>query len=135
MVPNYKIGLNEVHLGIPVPFMVQAAMRNVLSPHRAELALMLGTLFTTDEALNVGLIDEIAADKDEAIFKCEQFLEQFGNLSFDARSITKQAFRAKDTQPLEENRELDVEQFVASVNQEPVQMVIEKYLSNLRNKK
>lgn len=135
MVPNYRIGLNEVHLGIPVPFMVQAAMRNVLSTRRAELALTLGTLFTTDEAFKIGLVDQIAVDKDEAILKCEQFLDQFSKISFDARSITKQAFRAKNTQQLEDNREIDVQQFVASVNQESVQKVIDKYLKNLRNKK
>lgn len=135
MVPNYKIGLNEVHLGIPVPFMVQAAMRNVLSSHNAELALTLGKLFRTDEALKIGLVDDIAANKAEAISKCEEFLEQFSNIPFDARSITKQAFRAKDTQPLEEIREIDVQQFVASVNQDSVQGVIQVYLENLRNKK
>lgn len=135
MAPNFKIGLNEVHLGVPVPFMVQAAMRNVLSQRKAELALTLGTLFSTAEALKVGLIDEIAADKNEAIVKCEQFLEQFSKIPAEARAITKQAFRAKDTQPLEEIREIDVQQFVASVNQESVQKVIEVYLANLRNKK
>lgn len=135
MVPNYKIGLNEVHLGIPVPFMVQAAMRSVLTTRKAEEALTLGTLFTTDEALNVGLIDEIAEDKNEAILKCENFLEQFSKIPANARAITKQAFRAKETQELEESREIDVQQFVASVNQESVQKVIEVYLANLRNKK
>lgn len=54
-----------------------------------EKALTLGTLFTTDEALKVGLIDEIAQDKTECLLKCEKFLLKFKNISPIAREYSK----------------------------------------------
>lgn len=53
MLPNFSIGLNETQLGIVAPTWFQATMRNTLSRREAELALTLGTLFSTDEALKV----------------------------------------------------------------------------------
>lgn len=52
---KYTIGLNETALGIVAPPWFQDTMRNTISPRTAELALTLGTLFSADEALKVGL--------------------------------------------------------------------------------
>jgi 3,2-trans-enoyl-CoA isomerase len=49
-------------------------MRNVISHRQTELALTSGRLFTTDEALKIGLIDEVATDKADAVAKAEKFL-------------------------------------------------------------
>lgn len=49
-------------------------MKNTISGRDAELALTMGTMFSTDEALNIGLIDETATDKADAIAKAESFL-------------------------------------------------------------
>lgn len=134
MLPNYTIGLNETKLGIVAPKWFQAAMRNVLPTRTAELALTLGQMFKTEEALKIGLIDEIAADKAEAILKCEQFLAQFSKIPAEARAITKQGFRSKDIQELEDNREQDVQLFIFAVNQKKVQKGLELYMESLKNK-
>lgn len=49
-------------------------MRNVISNRETELALTTGRMFTTDEALKIGLIDEVATDKADAVAKAEKFL-------------------------------------------------------------
>lgn len=54
------------------------------------MALTLGTLFTTEEALKIGLIDEIAKDKTELIQKCESFIGKFKKIPPIARMHTKQ---------------------------------------------
>jgi 3,2-trans-enoyl-CoA isomerase len=46
-----------------------------ISRRDAELALTNGSLFTTEEALNIGLIDEVATDKNDAILKANSFLQ------------------------------------------------------------
>jgi 3,2-trans-enoyl-CoA isomerase len=56
-------------------------MKNVLSNRQAELALTTGHLFTTDEALKIGLIDEMATDKADAIAKAEKFLIGMSKIS------------------------------------------------------
>lgn len=109
-------------------------MRNVLPPRQAEQALTLGTLFTTEEALKVGLIDEIAADKQEALDRCEKFLLKFSKIDSTARAITKKSFRGRDIAALEKNREQDVQLFCFAVDNPKVQKGLELYLESLKKK-
>lgn len=96
MLPKFTIGLNETQLGIVAPSWFQAPMRSVIGARQAELALTTGRMFTTDEALKVGLIDEIASDKADLITKAENFINRFARIPPVARSMTKISFRSKD---------------------------------------
>jgi Delta3-Delta2-enoyl-CoA isomerase len=135
MCPNYTIGLNETKLGIVAPFWFMSAMRNVLPRRVAEKSLTMGTMFSTEEALQIGLIDEVATDKADAIQKCVGFLNNFKKVSPEARGLTKQSFRNKDIQELEDNRAQDVELFAFAVNQKKVQQGLEVYMQSLKQKK
>lgn len=134
MCPNYKIGLNETQLGIVAPIFLRASMRNTISQREAEKALTFGTLYNSDEALRIGLVDEIASDKTEAIQKCENFLAQFKNVSAMARSFTKRSLRGKDLEELENGREEDFQRFWSNLIQPDVQRQIGEYLQNLKKK-
>lgn len=134
MCPNFTIGLNETKLGIVAPTWFMASMRNVLPPRQAEQALTLGTLFTTDEALKVGLIDEIAANKEEALDRCEKYLLKFSKIDSTARAITKKSFRGRDIAALEKRREEDVQLFCFAVDNPKVQKGLELYLESLKKK-
>lgn len=96
MLPNFTIGLNETQLGIVAPTWFQGPMRQTIGDRQAELALTTGKMFTTEEALKVGLIDEIANDKAECLAKAEKFLSRFAKLPRVARSMTKMSFRSKE---------------------------------------
>lgn len=52
----------------------------------------------------VGLVDELANSKEEALVKAVEFLEKFKRISPQARSMTKQALRSKEIMELEDNR-------------------------------
>lgn len=135
MCPNLTIGLNETRLGIMAPTWFQASMRNVMSVRDTEKALTLGTMFSTDEALNIGLIDEIASDKADALKRCEQFILQFAKVSPDARALTKKSYRGQAIADLENNREEDLQKFMFFVDQPKVQKGLELYLESLKAKK
>lgn len=135
MCPKLTIGLNETRLGIVAPEWFQASMRNVLSARESEKALTLGTMFSTDEALKVGLIDEVANDKADAIKRCEKFLLQFAKISPDARALTKKSLRGKEIAALEDDREHDLQKFLFFVNSPKVQKGLEMYLEALKTKK
>lgn len=135
MLPKFTIGLNETQLGIVAPTWFMASMKNTISSREAEKALTLGTLFPTDEALRVGLIDEIAADRADAIAKCEAFLLRFKKIPPMARALTKQNFRIKEIQELEDNRTNDVDLFVSVVSSPKVQQGLELYIQSLKAKK
>jgi 3,2-trans-enoyl-CoA isomerase len=59
----------------------QDSMRNVISNRQAELALTAGRMFASDEALKIGLIDEVATDKADAVAKAEKFLVGMSKIS------------------------------------------------------
>lgn len=135
MLPKYTIGLNETQLGIVAPSWFMATMKNTISSRTAEMALTLGTLFTTEEALKIGLIDEIAVDKADALAKSEAFLNRFKKIPPIARGLTKQSFRNAAIQELELNRSTDVDLFAATVVNPIVQQSLGLYIEALKKKK
>lgn len=135
MCPNYTIGFNETQLGLIPPSWCQASMRNAMSIRDTEMALTLGKMFTTDEALRVRLIDEIAVDKADALKRCEKFLLQFANVSPDARAQTKLNCRGKDLAELANHRDDDFEKFLFSLEQPSVQDAMKSYIEKLGSKR
>ncbi|XP_052851790.1 enoyl-CoA delta isomerase 1, mitochondrial [Drosophila gunungcola] len=134
MLPKFTIGLNETQLGIVAPKWFMSTFLSVLPQREAERALNQGRMFTTEEALKVGLIDETANSKEEAIEKCTAFIGTFAKVNPLARSLTKQQFRAADLQQLENERKDDLEKFLFFVNQPAVQKGLGIYLEGLKKK-
>lgn len=57
----YRIGLNEVQVGLIVPAVIQLALTRVVGAHRAERLLVAGAMLESAEALACGFVDELAA--------------------------------------------------------------------------
>lgn len=134
MLPNYTIGLNETKLGIVAPQWFMASFCNVLPRRVAENALTQGKMFSSEEAFKVGLVDDLAQTKEEALAKCEEFLSGFAKINPLARALTKQKFRSKDLQQLKDDRAQDLEAFVTFANQPSVQKGLGMYLESLKKK-
>ncbi|XP_075168976.1 enoyl-CoA delta isomerase 1, mitochondrial-like [Haematobia irritans] len=135
MLPNYTIGLNEVQLAVHVPVFVRASFCNVLPKRNAEMALTQGKLFTSHEALHIGLIDKLVNSKEEGLEKCYEFLSTFDKVHPIARSLTKQQFRAADVEQFYRERYQDLESFIEHITEERAQKIIGEYLEKLHNKK
>jgi 3,2-trans-enoyl-CoA isomerase len=60
----FTIGFNEVRVGIPMPEVVVALARRTVGPRMAEKLCVSGRLLEPPEALEVGLVDELAAVED-----------------------------------------------------------------------
>jgi enoyl-CoA hydratase/carnithine racemase len=56
---DFRIGLNEVQVGLVVPGIIQAAMRRLLGAHRAERLMVAGAMIDAEEAHRIGLVDEL----------------------------------------------------------------------------
>ncbi|KAG8286943.1 dodecenoyl-CoA isomerase [Homalodisca vitripennis] len=132
--PKSTIGLNETQLGIIAPRWFMDSMRNVMGERQTELALTAGKMFTADEALRVGLVDELASDKADALAKAEAFLSTFAKIPAAARNLTKLDFRKDTLDWLRNNQELDLKRFVDYTNQPKVQQGLELYLQSLKKK-
>ena len=57
---KFKIGLNEVAVGVRVPEPIWAAARHVLGTRQAQRLCTSAVLIETGEALRIGLVDELA---------------------------------------------------------------------------
>lgn len=57
---EFKIGLNEVQVGLYVPEPIQFALRRLVGAHRAERLMVAGAMIPAAEALRIGLVDELA---------------------------------------------------------------------------
>ncbi len=90
---DFKIGLNEAQIGIPLPPIIFRAFRRLLGQRHAERLAVSGTMLSGAEALAVGLVDELVpADQliDRAVEWCNGLLA----LPPQAMSITRQTARA-----------------------------------------
>lgn len=132
--PKNTIGLNETKLGIIAPKWFQDCMKNAIGERKAELALTQGKMFSTEEALAVGLIDEIASDKADAISKAEKFLGLFSGIPAIPRKMTKLGVRQETVDWLLANREKDLKTFLDYITQPKVQQGLELYLQSLKKK-
>ncbi|KAJ3635326.1 hypothetical protein MTP99_008241 [Tenebrio molitor] len=135
MLNNFTIGLNETKIGMVAPDWFIASMKNTVGARQTELALTAGNLFTTDEALKIGLIDEVAANKEEAISKAEKFLHRYDNVSPLARALTKQTLRKDAIQDLVKKQKTELENITSFINNEKLQKGLEVYLESLKQKK
>ncbi|MEO7387337.1 MAG: enoyl-CoA hydratase/isomerase family protein [Gammaproteobacteria bacterium] len=58
---KFKIGLNEVQVGLPLPGTIFLALEEVVGPRVARRMATRGQMLSMDEALAVGLIDELVS--------------------------------------------------------------------------
>jgi enoyl-CoA hydratase/carnithine racemase len=58
---DFRIGLNEVQVGLPVPEVIAGALARLTGPRHAEQLLVTGTLIGPAEALAVGMVDRVVA--------------------------------------------------------------------------
>jgi len=89
----FKIGLNEVQVGIPLPEVILAALRRQVGVRRAEELAVTGGLLDPAGARRAGLMDEVvpaAGLVERAVGWCRQVLE----LPREAVAGTREAARA-----------------------------------------
>lgn len=70
----FTIGLNEVQVGLVAPEGIQRLLRRVVGPHRAGLLLATGAMLSAEDALQIGLVDELA-DGDLVVARAVAWLQ------------------------------------------------------------
>jgi len=61
---KYKIGLNEVQVGLPVPSTILLCLEEVVGPRLARRLATRAELLVMDEAVAIGLVDELVAPEE-----------------------------------------------------------------------
>jgi len=89
----FKIGLNEVQVGLLVPECIQIALRRVVGRYRAERLLVAGSMLKADAALACGFVDELVA-ADQVVARTTRWLEELLALPAAAMLATRGLARA-----------------------------------------
>ncbi len=91
---DFKIGLNEVQVGIPLPRMIHRALKRVVGQRQSERMAMGGLMLGADEALRIGLVDELV-DPAEVIARAVDWAQGILGLPSNAMSSTRAFARAE----------------------------------------
>jgi len=90
---DWKIGLNEVQVGLPLPPVIFAGLRRLIGPHQAERLAVGGRLISPDEAGRIGLVDEVVPI-DQVIARAVDWSRGLLALPVDAMAATRRQARA-----------------------------------------
>jgi len=126
-----SIGLNEVALGISVPPFWLKLMARLVGNGYAERMLQFGKMLKSDEAKQVGLVDEIVSDEKELLTAAESVLKRFLVLPDRGRIITKRLFREKFSKKWESLAPEEAEKNWAVLSQPSAVKVIGEVLQRL----
>jgi enoyl-CoA hydratase len=88
-----QIGLNEVRVGLPLPWSVALLLRAAVPPSSLSRVALLGSNFTDEEAVALGLVHEVR-DADGFEAACRARLAEFAERDARAVALTKGYLRA-----------------------------------------
>lgn len=89
----YKIGMNEVQVGLSVPPALQYAMKRLTGPRKGDALLIQGALTSPAEALQSGLVDQVVSP-DEVVSASIAWAERLMLLPREAMRDTRRIARA-----------------------------------------
>ena len=129
-----KIGLNETKLGIAAPRWLGRLFIDTVGHRQAELGLALGSLYSPQQALAIGLVDEIVDDKRKVPDRAMQMAIEFSKIPPHALHDSKSHARGGAIQHLETNRDEDLQHSTDILMGEKSQEGIAAYLQALTKK-
>lgn len=126
----FRMGLNETQVGLAVPDAIQYLLRRVVGVHRAERLVVAGAMVESAQALQMGMVDELA-DTGEVVTRATQWLHGLLALPSGPMLATRQLARADVVAALEGFREEELEAFLAGWNSEDSQRALRELMARL----
>jgi enoyl-CoA hydratase/carnithine racemase len=131
---DWKMGLNEVQVGIPLPPVILSVLRQVVGARQAERLGVGGLVIPAAEAARIGLVDELipqARVVDRAIQWCSSLLA----LPPRAMSSTRSHARADLASLFDRDLDGELEEMTKIWWSEETQTVLRAVVEKLRRKK
>jgi enoyl-CoA hydratase len=103
----FRVGLNEVQIGMPVPILAMELARDRLAPRALQEATLFARIYAPDEAVEAGYLDRVV---DEAALLEEATREatRLAALPGDAYARTKTILRERTVNYVRQNLEMDM---------------------------
>ena len=131
---NFKIGLNEVQVGLTVPEVIQLAFKRLLGAHRAERMMVAGAMIEPEAALQIGLVDELA-DIDQVIPQALAWCNKHLALPPAAMSSTRRIARRDLADIMGDAARFPADEFADSWFDEDTQAALQAMVARLKAKK
>lgn len=129
----FKIGLNEVQVGLSVPDCIQLALRRVVGTYRAERLLVAGAMIESSQALACGMVDELTGV--EQVTTCAlHWLRELLALPSHAMLATRALARADLADAYADVDALPLDAFVDGFFHPQTQAVLQGLVDRLRKK-
>lgn len=130
----FKIGLNEVQVGLIVPDAIQLALRRVVGTYRAERLLVAGAMIDAAEALGCGFIDEVTG-VDQVTTRALHWLGALLALPSHAMLATRKLARADLAAAYADPAALPLDDFVEAFFHPETQTTLQALVAKLKEKK
>ena len=126
----FRIGLNEVQVGLAVPEAIQHLLRRVIGTHRAERLMVSGSMPDSEQAHALGLIDEVVAVEDVTA-RAHAWLGALLQLPSAPMLATRAMARADLVDALSDPARIDLPRFFAHWHHPDTQAALQALLARL----
>ncbi len=130
---DFQLGLNEVQVGLVVPPVIHQALIRLIGVYPAERHLVAGQMIPADDALAIGLVDELAAP-DQVVAEALAWCRRHISLPAHAMDATRKLCRADLAARFDDIENLDTDSFVKGWFAEPTQATLRALVERLRKK-
>lgn len=130
---DYKIGLNEAEVGIPIPPVIWAGARRLLGLRVAEQLAISGRLLASREALAAGMVDEVVP-LEQVVERARQWCGSILALPPEAMAGTRRLARADLVAVFEANLEPELEGVIAAWWSSETQATLRALVERLKKK-
>ena len=129
---EFGIGVTAARIGVVAPPFFQDNIKYVIGSRQTELMLLQGKVFTPNEALKIGLIDEVHCSNGDIISFAFRSLIPFMETDVRARTSMKLSLRSKLIQKMELEREEHNEEFADFMLSPSVQEKLASFIKTLK---
>lgn len=131
---DFRLGLNEVQVGIPLPKIAFVGLRRLVGERQAERLGVEGKMITAKDALQIGLVDELTP-LDQVIPRALGWCTGLLSLPSEAMLITRREARADLLSYFERGLAPEIEAAIASWWTPEAQKTMTAVVNRMKSKK
>jgi len=131
---DWKLGVNEVQVGLPLPPVVLAGLKRLVGVHQAERLAVGGLLISPDEAARIGLVDELVP-LDQVVSRAIEWSRSLLALPVDAMATTRRQARADLSEIFRTPLDSELDQSIANWWSAEAQTTLRVVVQRLKAKK
>ena len=128
---DFRIGLNEVQVGLAPPDCVQLGLRRLVGAYRAERLLVEGKMITAADAMAIGMVDELVP-VDQVIPSALRWLKNLEKVPHGAMLATRAIARADIKAAYIDGTGPDLEDFLNDWFSGPTQTALHAMVARLK---